>query len=91
MRGQPVRQGGIVRVACSTTDSRHNVTADVVAEIVNQLGCGCWRVRTARPGPPADGCAGTMEFEFQVCSRPHGLPGWPAPVVISRPDGKMTP
>ena len=87
MRGQPVECGDLVRTVCSTTDGRHGVTADVVAEIVDHLGCGCWRVRTTRPGPPADGCAGTMTFEFQVCARIHGYPGEPSPIVVGRNHG----
>ena len=51
----PVKRGGVVRVLCDTTDNRR-VTADVVAESVDKLGCGCWRVRCAmKPG-----CCGSM-------------------------------
>ena len=88
----PVLRGGVVRVLCDTTDNQR-VTADVVAETVDKLGCGCWRVRTARPGPDMGplGCA-RMEIVFQRCNRIHDdgsqedPPGTvhPAPVVIKR-------
>jgi hypothetical protein len=86
----PVQPGGIVRVLCDTTDDRR-VTADITAETVDRLKCGCWRVRTPRPGPDMGpyGCR-SMEVLFRVCSRPHDdgseVDGTkvPEPIVIRR-------
>ena len=87
----PVEPGGIVRVLCDTTDNRR-VIADITAETVDRLGCGCWRVRTTRPGPDVPGpCSYRgMEVLFQVCGRLHDdgsqVDGTkvPAPVVVQR-------
>jgi hypothetical protein len=90
----PVEPGGIVRVRCDTTDDRR-VDADVTAESVDKLGCGCWRMRCTRPGPPDANAPYTcrnMEVIFQQCGRFHDdgshedPPGTehPAPVVLSR-------
>ena len=85
----PVQPGGIVRVLCDTTDSRR-VTADVTAERVDLLKCGCWRIGTTRPGPDMPGPYNSkgMEVIFQQCGRIHddgsqseGIKV-PAPVVI---------
>lgn len=91
MRQAPVERGGIVRVLCDTTDDRR-VTADVTAESVDLLGCGCWRMRTTRPGPDIDGPIKYrgMEVIFQVCGRLHDdgsqVDGTnvPEPVVVRR-------
>lgn len=48
-RGSP-RPGDRFTVHCTTTtgaDDTHVITA----EQVDELGCGCWRIRTRRPGP----------------------------------------
>jgi len=71
-KNAPVEPGGIVRVLCDTTDNQR-VIADITAETVDLLGCGCWRVRTTRPGPDIEGSYSYkgMEIVFQVCSRKH--------------------
>jgi hypothetical protein len=45
--------GSTVRARVSTTDGRV-VLADLVAERVDTLGCGCRRVTALRPGPQPD-------------------------------------
>ena len=90
MSQAPVEPGGIVRILCDTTDDQR-VTADVTAESVDLLKCGCWRVRTARPGPDMGpyGCK-DMEVLFQACGRPHDdgsqVDGTedPDPIVVQR-------
>ena len=72
MSQPPVEPGGIVRVLCDTTDDKR-VTADVTAESVRLLKCGCWAMRTTRPGPDLEGPFSYrgMEVLFRVCSYPH--------------------
>ena len=80
-----------MRVLCDTTDGKR-ITADVTAETVGRLGCGCWRMRATRPGPDIDGPISYrgMEVIFQVCSRKHDdgsqVDGTmvPEPVVVRR-------
>ena len=86
----PVEPGGIVRVLCDTTDNRR-VIADITAETVDKLNCGCWRVKTTRPGPDmSEYTSRTMEVLFQVCGRFHDdgsqVDGTkvPPPVVVQR-------
>lgn len=82
----PVQAGGTVRVLCDTTDDRR-VLADVVAESVGKLGCGCWRVRTTRPGPDMGwrGCP-RMEVIFQVCGRVHDDGSQDDPAATEHPE-----
>ena len=90
MNAAPVQPGGIVRTLCDTTDNRR-VTADITAETVNRLKCGCWEVRGERPGPDMGplGCR-RIAVIFRQCGRAHddgsaqeGLTV-PPPVVIKR-------
>ena len=91
MTTSPVERGGIVRVLCDTTDNMR-VIADVTAESVHLLKCGCWRMRTTRPGPDIEGPYSYrgMEVIFQVCGGFHDdgsqVDGTkvPAPIVIRR-------
>ena len=91
MTAAPVEPGGIVRVLCDTTDDRR-VTAEVTAGTVDLLKCGCWRMRTTRPGPDIEGPYSyrDMEVIFQVCGRFHDdgsqVDGTkvPEPTVIKR-------
>lgn len=88
----PVEPGGIVRVPCDTTDNRR-VTADIIAEQVTRLGCGCWEMRGVRPGPDMGPLTcRSIAVVFQRCGRIHddgsqedppGTPH-PAPIVIKR-------
>ena len=80
-----------MRVLCDTTDDKR-VTADVTAETVDRLHCGCWRIRTTRPGPDMPGpynCR-SMEVLIRVCTFPHDdgsqVDGTevPEPIVIRR-------
>jgi hypothetical protein len=86
----PVEPGGIVRVLCDTTDDQR-VTADITAETVDLLKCGCWRIRTTRPGPDmGEYTCRSMEVIFRTCRGPHDdgsqVDGTavPAPIVIQR-------
>ena len=90
-KNAPVEPGGIVRVLCDTTDNQR-ITADITAETVSLLGCGCWRISTTRPGPDMEGpyTCKSMEVILRVCSRSHddgsqedGTTA-PAPAVIRR-------
>lgn len=46
------RVGDVVRVAEMDDTTRTTVYGvDLVAEGVDRLGCGCWRIRSTRPGP----------------------------------------
>lgn len=86
----PVEPGGIVRVLCDTTDGQR-VTADITAESVGQLKCGCWRIRATRPGPDVGEytCRG-IEIVFQRCTHKHEdgseIDGTkvPEPIVVRR-------
>lgn len=86
----PVEPGGTVRVLCDTTDDRR-VTADITAESVDQLKCGCWRIRGTRPGPDmGEYTCRTVEVLFQRCGAFHDdgsqVDGTkvPEPVVVKR-------
>ena len=89
-RDAPVEPGGVVRVLLDTTDDRR-VIADVTAEAVDLLKCGCWRVRAARPGPDVGPyTCWDLEVLFRVCGYPHDDGSaedgtvMPAPVVVKR-------
>ncbi len=52
--------GDTVWAAMHTTDDRL-VLAEVTAEVVDKLGCGCHRITATRPGPVFDGaCTGVQ-------------------------------
>lgn len=86
----PVEPGGIVRVLCDTTDDRR-IIADVTAQAVDLLKCGCWRVGTTRPGPDVgEYTCWSMDVLFRTCGRLHDdgsqVDGTkvPAPIVVRR-------
>jgi hypothetical protein len=69
------KPGDVLRVLCTATDGAL-ITAAVPARTADRLGCGCWRVRTWRPGPAGEETGEHMEVIFQRCARTHE----PAPV-----------
>ena len=90
-RQAPVEPGGIVRVLCDSTDGKRTI-ADVTAETVSLLGCGCWDIRTTRPGPDIEGpyACKSMSVVLQKCSLFHDdgsqVDGTiaPPPIIIKR-------
>jgi hypothetical protein len=72
----------MLRVCCTATDGSL-ITARVPARTVDCLGCGCWRVRTWRPGPGGDETGERMEIIFQRCARIHDDAPAPAEVTIT--------
>jgi hypothetical protein len=53
--------GDTVKVLCDSTDGITEVR-EVVLDKVRQLGCGCLRLGTVRPGPQVEQYPQRMEF-----------------------------
>lgn len=67
--------GVLVRVECDDTTGAR-VFADVLAEHVHRMGCGCWRLEGDRPGP---GGSNRLHVLTGCGSHPCGI--LPGPVV----------
>ena len=79
----PVLPGGRLRTLCDDTEG-NRITAEVTADYVKRLNCGCWEVHVRRPGPVQPHGAGMHLFPYWCGG--HGDPnqGAPMPAVIRR-------
>lgn len=68
----PVLPGGLLRCKCEDT-AGNVITAEVTANHVMRLGCGCWQVDVFRPGPIMEYAPGMHLFP-QTCGT-HRNPG----------------
>ena len=78
----PILPGGTLRTECHTTDMQR-VAVMVTAEKVKRYGCGCWGVKTTRPGPDMPGpyTLRSMEVFVTPCSPDHSDDGGTATVL----------
>lgn len=77
----PVLPGGLLRTLCDDVDG-NRITAEVTADYVKRLNCGCWQVHVRRPGPFQPYGAGMHLFP-EPLNCPHNS-DCPAPEVLRR-------